>query len=142
MLAWHSRKQNTIARSSTESTFKAVADVCVELKWLKSLLNELGVQLARPPHIWCDNVGAVYLSTNPAFHARTRHVEVYFHFVRFLVLHRFLTVSSLSTSDQLADILTKPLASPLFHRFRDKLRLLPLPTSACGGVSTIETISK
>eukprot|EP00257_Ricinus_communis_P025589 XP_025013003.1 uncharacterized protein LOC8280948 [Ricinus communis] len=65
-----------------ESEFKAVANVCVEIKWLSKLLKELGVQFSQPPHVWCDNDGVVFLSTNPVFHTRTRHVEKDFHFVR------------------------------------------------------------
>lgn len=56
-----------MARLSTELKFKAVANACVELQWLVSLLNDLGFHLSCPPHIWCDNSGAVFLSSNPAF---------------------------------------------------------------------------
>lgn len=136
LLGWTSRKQPTVVRSSTESEFRAIADVCVELLWLRHLLTELGALLVRPPHVWCDNLGAVFLASNPVFHARTRHVEVDYHFVRSHVLHKHLTVGSISASDQVADILTKPLAKPLFQRFLDKLRLVHCPPSACGGVST------
>jgi hypothetical protein len=50
--------------------------------WVKSLLKELAVFQPRPPRLWCDNLGATYLTVNPIFHARTKHIEVDFHFVR------------------------------------------------------------
>ena len=134
LLAWNSRKQQTVALSSTELEFKSVADVNVQLKWLTSLLADLHVNLSTPPHIWCDNVGVVFLSTNPVFHARTRHVEVDYHFVRQRVFNKQLTVSPLSSKDQIADIMTKPLARFLFHHFKVKLRLLASSPLACGGV--------
>ena len=52
-----------------------------ELIWLRSLLRELGM-VDKPPTLWCDNLGATYLSANPFFHAQTKHVEVDYHFVR------------------------------------------------------------
>ncbi len=116
-----------MARSSTEAEFRAVANVCVELHWVCHLLSELGVSLNRSPSIWCDNSSAVFLAVNPVFHARTRHVEVDFHFVRDHVRRKFVSVNSISAADQLADILTKPLSKELFFRFRDKLRLLSSP---------------
>jgi hypothetical protein len=50
--------------------------------WVQTLLNELGVAHPRTASLWCDNLGAIYLSANLVFHARTKHIEVDYHFVR------------------------------------------------------------
>ena len=127
LVSWSARKQRTVSRSSTESEYKALADTVVELTWLQALLRELQVPLKAVPTLWCDNLGATYLSANPVFHARTKHVEVDFHFVREKVAQGQLSVQFISTNDQIADIFTKPLSSQRFLFLRSKLRLASRP---------------
>lgn len=108
-MSWSSRKQATVSRSSTESEYKAIANVTAEMIWIQSLLKELGVFLHAPPRLWCDNLGATYRTMNPMFHARTKHIEVDFHFVREQVTRKAMEVKFISSKDQVVDILTKPL---------------------------------
>ncbi|PHT35737.1 hypothetical protein CQW23_23437 [Capsicum baccatum] len=121
LVSWSSKKQRTVARSSTESEYKALADGAAKLTWIQSLLFELGVTLSNAPTLWCDNIGAAYLSINPIFHARTKHMEINFHFVRDKVARRDLSVKFISSKDQLADLFTKPLASERFNFLCSKL---------------------
>jgi hypothetical protein len=81
--------------------------------WIQGLLQELGVYLRRAPTLWCDNLGATYLSVNAVFHARTKHIEVDYHFIRERVARKALD-KFISTHDQLADVLTIPLGAPSF----------------------------
>jgi histone deacetylase 1/2 len=114
LVSWSSRKQVTVSRSSTEAEYKAIANVTAEIIWIQSLLRELGVFLRDRPRLWCDNLGATYLTTNPMFHARTKHIEVDFHFVREQVTRKAMEVRFISSKDQVADILTKPLSRAPF----------------------------
>jgi histone deacetylase 1/2 len=125
LVAWNSRKQPTVSRSSTEAEYKSVANATAELMWIQALLRELGVTLRRPPSLWCDNIGATYLSANPVFHARMKHIEIDYHFVRERVASKALQIRHISTHDQLADVLTKPLMTQQFARFRSDLNVLP-----------------
>jgi histone deacetylase 1/2 len=124
LIAWHARKQATVSRSSTEAEYKAVADATAEIIWVQSLLRELRISQRISPVLWCDNIGATYLSSNPVFHARTKHIEVDYHFVRERVAQELLQIKFISTMDQLAEIFTKPLPLPQFEAGRRNLTFL------------------
>jgi hypothetical protein len=109
LVSWSARKQTTVSRSSTEAEYKALANATSELIWVEALLRELGVKLKEKSCLWCDNLGAVYLSANPVFHARTKHIEIYFHFVRERVADNRLDIKFVSSKDQVADGFTKAL---------------------------------
>jgi hypothetical protein len=76
-----SGKQHIVARFSTEAAYKDLANGTAEVIWLQYLLTDLQIPFVSAPIIWCDNFGATYLSVNHVFNARTKHVEVDYHFV-------------------------------------------------------------
>ncbi|CAL1387232.1 unnamed protein product [Linum trigynum] len=110
LVSWSTRKQKAVARSSTESEYRALATLASEVIWLQALLTELGCPLPTSPVLWCDNLGATYLTHNPVFHSRSKHLEIDFHFVRDRVNKSQLHVRYLPATDLLADVLTKPLS--------------------------------
>jgi histone deacetylase 1/2 len=123
LVSWNARKQATVSRSSTEAEYKSMANATAEVIWLESLLAELGIRLKEPPRLWCDNLGATYLSANPVFHARAKHIEIDFHFVREQVAKKQLQIRFISTKDQVADGFTKALSTPKFEAFKYNLNL-------------------
>ncbi|KAK9122624.1 hypothetical protein Sjap_012226 [Stephania japonica] len=124
LVAWQSKKQAVVSRSSTESEYRAMAQVTAEISWLMSLLTEIHISISAPPTIWCDNMSAAALARNPVYHVRTKHIELDIHYVRDKVRRQFgrLGIHHVPTRDQLADIFTKGffLASR-FQYLRDKL---------------------
>ncbi|GKA36944.1 retrovirus-related pol polyprotein from transposon TNT 1-94, partial [Tanacetum coccineum] len=70
LISWTARKQRTVSRSSTEDEYKALADTVAELTWLQALLHELGIRSSSTLILWCDNLGATYLSANPTGYDR------------------------------------------------------------------------
>jgi hypothetical protein len=124
LISWSSKKQPTVSRSSTEAEYKALANGAAEAIWIESLLKELGVSRQRTPILWCDNLGATYLTANPVFHARTKHIEIDFHFVRERVASGALQVRFISSNDQLADVFTKPATRQMLDRFSNNLNLV------------------
>jgi hypothetical protein len=123
LISSKSRKQRTVARSSTEAEYKALADGTAEILWIRSLLLELWLSSSSSTTLWCDNLGATFLSANPVFHVRTKHVEVDYHFIRDRVAKKEIQVRFISSKDQLVDVFTKPLPLVSFASFRSKLQV-------------------
>lgn len=123
LVSWSARKQQTVSRSSIEAEYKAMANATAELVWIQSVLGELGISQSQAPILWCDNLGATYLSANPVFYARTKHIENDFHFVRERVARRALEIRFVSSHDQLADGFTKPLNARQLQLIKHNLNL-------------------
>uniref|UniRef100_A0ACD5XWM9 Uncharacterized protein n=1 Tax=Avena sativa TaxID=4498 RepID=A0ACD5XWM9_AVESA len=123
LISWSARKQATVSRSSTEAEYKSLANATAEVIWIESLLGELGIQRKEISCLWCDNMGATYLSANPIFHARTKHIEIDFHFVRERVANKQLEIRFIPSSDQVADGFTKALPARQFEEFKHNLNL-------------------
>jgi hypothetical protein len=94
------------------------------MMWVQKLLTELWIPHPTAARLWCDNIGATYLTANPVFHARTKHIEIGYHFVRERVAQRLLEVWHIGTNGQLADGFTKPLQLAKLIQFRSNLNLV------------------
>jgi len=129
LISWKSGKQRTVTRSSAEAEYKALTDGTAEVIWLQYLLIDLQIPSISSPIIWCDNLGATYLSANPVFHARTKHIEVDYYFVRDKVAKKEIQIRFISSEDQLADVFTKSLPTASFTAFRFKLQVDPPPSA-------------
>ncbi|KAJ4764474.1 Gag/pol [Rhynchospora pubera] len=129
LISWSSKKQPTVPKSSTEAEYRSLALAGAEIIWVQYILQELRVPLEQPPVLWCDNIGATYLASNPMFHARTKHVEIDFHFIRERVVNKQLMVKFISSKDQIADGLTKGLTVNRFLDIRDKLMVYCEPST-------------
>ena len=91
---------------------------------VQSLLRELSIVHPSGAVLWCDNLGATYLAVNLVFHARTKHIEIDFHFVRERVARKLLDIRFISTQDQIADGFTKTLPDRQLKKFRYNLNLI------------------
>lgn len=124
MLTWCAKKQKVAARSSTESEYRSLALATTEVIWHKALLQELHVDTdSSCAVLWCDNIGAGSLASNPVFHSRTKHIEVDVHFIREKIAAKEVDVRHVPTEHQVSDILTKPLYETRFVFLRDKLTI-------------------
>lgn len=112
-VSWKSRRQPTIALSSTEAEYMALTDAAREAIWWRSLMHELEViELKEPTVLHYDNKGAGDLARNPCHHSRSKHIDINHHFIRECVKNLTIFLHQVKTTFMLADILTKPLQRP------------------------------
>ena len=120
-ISWSSRRQATVAKSSTEAEYVALSMAAQEAIWLRRLLKDIGVGVDHATTIHEDNQGAIQLSRNPKHHNRTKHVDVSFHFTRERIITKEIDVCYVPTDHNLSDIMTKGLARVSYQKFRDLL---------------------
>ena len=133
-ISWSSKKQPTVALSSTEAEYRGAAMAACEVAWLWKLLADMGQSINAAVVIHCDNISSIMLANNPVYHARTKHIEVHYHFVREKVLAGEIDLVYVSTEEQVADIFTKALGTEKLHRFRSLLGVLEMDLSLRGSV--------
>jgi hypothetical protein len=112
-----------VSRSIAEAEYHAVANCVAESVWLRQLLTELHQPASKATVVYCDNISATYLSTNPVQHQHTKHIEIDLHFVRDHVALGEARVLHVPTSSQYADIFTKELPTTVFQEFRTSLNV-------------------
>ena len=97
--SWCSKKQSTIALSTIEAEYTAANEVAKEMTWLRAILSVLKKHYAGPSLLHYDNQSAISLSKNPVFHARTKHIEVYHHYIRYILQQQVLHLQYCKTED-------------------------------------------
>jgi hypothetical protein len=122
-ISWTSKRQPTVALSSTEAEYMALTQAAKEATWLRRLLSDLGHPQENATVINEDNQGAIQLARNPVHHQRTKHIDIQHHYIRERVESGCIQLDYCHTQKQLADILTKPL---VYEKFCAQLTLLNL----------------
>ena len=109
--------------SSTEAEYIAATEACKEVLWLQMFLDELGFAPTEATTLQCDNQSAIALCRDSKFHARTKHMDIRYHFICEVIDNRELSVKYVVSGDNPADILTKALGKTKFQSFLNVLGL-------------------
>ncbi|CAN6724366.1 unnamed protein product [Malus baccata var. baccata] len=122
-IPWQSKKQSTVSRSLTEADYKALAHCAADVFWVRSLLKDLNQCLPSPPCLQCDNLSALAICSNPVFHSKIKRLDTDYYFVLENVQNGDLLVQYIPTEEQVADVFTKGLHSPVFNKHCHNLGL-------------------
>ena len=125
LVSWFSKKQNSIALSTTEAEYIAAGCCCAQILWMRQTLADYRITFP-PTTILCDSSSAINLSKNHVLHARTKHIDIRHHFLRDHVDKKDISFEYISTTLQLADIFTKPLEDKPFCFIRRELGIISL----------------
>ncbi|GKB68166.1 hypothetical protein Tco_0929578 [Tanacetum coccineum] len=116
-------EQTALAISTTEAKYVSVGKACQQELWMKQALVDCGISLDDIP-IMCDNKGATYLSKKPVQNSRTKHIEIRHHFLLDNVQKGNICIENVSSEDNIADILPKPLKREPFNYLRLDLGMM------------------
>lgn len=127
-ISWLSKKQPMVA---SEAEYVALSIATQEAVWLRRLFAGLKVGPQEPTPLMEDNQGTIAMARNPVSHARTKHIDIRYHYLREAVKEGTINLSYCPTEDMIADLLTKPLSRGRFETLRDAmgLKLLSQPVN-------------
>ena len=122
-ISWNSKLQRVTALSTAEAEFIAVSEACKELMWMKKLMEEVqNVKL--PMTVMEDNQAAIAMIKNPVYHARTKHIDIRYHFIRELYQEGQIRLEYCPSSENIADLMTKPIPRVQFGKLCERLGLI------------------
>jgi len=119
--------KKTVAKSIAEAEYRAMSATTSELEWISYILHDLCVPVSLPFTLYCDNKAAMHIAKNSVFHERTKHIRIDCHYTRDKLLEGFPKTTHVSSQEQLADIMTKPLGEYQHNFLSSKLGLLDTP---------------
>jgi len=123
LISWLAKKQNSVALPTAEAEYISAGSFCAQLLWMKATLNNFGIKF-KNVSLLRDNESAIKMTQNPVQHSRTKHIDIRHHFIRDHQQKGDISIESIGTKDQLADIFTKPLNERRFCKLRNELNIL------------------
>ncbi|MBW0549678.1 hypothetical protein O181_089393 [Austropuccinia psidii MF-1] len=130
LISWKTKKQSTVALSTTEAELGSLVELTQDILWFKKLLDDL--KLYPIIKLSCDNQGAIALCNNPLYHHRTRHFDICLNWLRDVVLSKFVSLNYVPTSSMWADILTKGLGKIKHQEFNQVFKSIAVSSKrAC-----------
>jgi hypothetical protein len=124
-ISWMSKRQVVVALSTTESEYMAATHASKEAVWLQRLCSGIGL-VQEAVRIECDSQSAIFLAKNPAYHSKTKHIDVQYHFVRDMIEEKKVSLMKVDTLKNVADSLTKSVSTEKFSWCRGSMGIVAL----------------
>ena len=125
LVAWLSKKQSSIAFSTTEEEYISATACCTQVVWMIQVLADLKVKYVEPIPLHCDNTSTISISKNPVLHSKTNHIPLKYNFLKDQVANKVVHLQYIPSTEKIADIFTKLLSKAQFEYLRPKLGVLP-----------------
>ena len=123
LITWSSQKQKILALSSCEAEYIALNTTSCQAIWLVGLITEVTKKSMMPVELRVDKSSMIELAKNPAFHSRTKHIDVRYHYIRMAVEKKWIKLTHVPSEEQLADIMTKALGRIKFAYQRSEIKV-------------------
>lgn len=127
VVSWRSRKQEIVTLSTAEAEYVALTHAAKEALWLRRFIHELTGSIITPTMLLCDNQSAIFLTKNENYNARTKHIDIRYHFIRSTIQDGQIELQHCPTTEMVADIFTKPLPASKFMDLAHSLGLHACP---------------
>ena len=120
VISWKSKSQRSVTKSSTKAEYIAVSDMVSELMFIKQVLEFLLINFKKPITVKVDNVSAINFCNNATIGARTKHINIKYHYVQEYVENRIVQIRFVRTDENAADPFTKNIAGNTYWKHHDK----------------------
>lgn len=116
-VTWSSKRQMTVALSTVEAEYVAMSRCTQQMVWMQAWLDEVGIDYTKPGIIAGDNRGAIALTKHTRDHGKVKHIDIRHHYIRELIESGSVALEQVPSTDNAADLFTKPLSRDHHHRF-------------------------
>lgn len=117
-VSWKSKKQACVSLSTAEAEYMALSNAAQEAVWIQRLLEEVDGTTNKPITIYEDNQSTIFMSQNPQFHGRAKHIDIKYHFIREQISTNAIELKYCKSEEMIADILSKELGRLQFEKLR------------------------
>src|SRR6266481_3144334 len=120
-IMWSSKKQGMVSLSTTEAEYIALTHTAKQMMWIRRLLNEIGLNQTDLTLICCDNLSAITITHDATYHARTKHIKIYYHFIREKVASNKASLTYVPSKVNIADLMTKTIPPEEHNKLKNLL---------------------
>ena len=128
LVGWKSRKQSSIATSTSEAEFAALSELCSEIIWYKQLVKDLRIEVNQAIMVFEDNTMCIQMATTDKMRSRSKHIDIKYHNVREAIKEKLIELQYCESEKNLADILRKPLNIQKHIEITEKLGICSAQT--------------